>query len=714
MKFNSKILLLSSCIFMLSGCNDSDNSQTSTQPPKQTDHIYPEFNPTLLDFTPGKLLSTGASDASTALSIDGEFIIVADDEVNALRVYPINGGDAVAEWDFSTQGPRLKKELDVEASALLKDNTAYFIGSHGNKKDGSDAADRSHLFAVKISGKGAKTQFDYLGIYSNLEQDLVEWDQNNLHQKGRDHFGFKVSAAAGVAPENLHGFAIEGMTASHDEKQLFLGFRAPVTDQHSREKALIIPLLNYQQLIQKKDVKAIFAAPIELDLAGRGIRSIAQTKNGQYLIVAGPAAGNQSALENAFGLYLWDGKSTTPQLLNNRIENLISKSKGSIETIVETHNPDDQIQVLLDNGDSIWEGQTVASKDLEPQLQKFQGARFRLGSAFKDIVAPQLVTVTPEKNQQGVNLDSSIQLILNEGLKAKSGQFELYENDQLIETFSAQNNNLNINFNQVKLQPKQPLKAETTYKVIMSQGLQDHSKNSMASQTITQFKTAGLPTQLTVGDLYFMAANAETPDAIAFMLMKDINGGTAIYFTDRDYSATHQMFWDRKKKQPASNEGVFRWTADRNLKAGSIITIQTDTPTSPIANVGRVLGSPSGIGKEETIFAMVGSKVDQLQDGSAGLITDPGTFLAAITVGSDKDNDIPESIIAYSLKFMPAIAEQTNAIYNVNTCGLARDNLNALKLKLMNSNCWSVTYKSQGASGFPIQDNSLFANALVQ
>lgn len=699
---------------MLSGCNDDDKSTTSTQPPKKPDGVYPEFNPTLIDFTPGQLLKAGSSDASTAISIDNEFIIVADDEVNALRVYAKNGGNAVAEWDFSSQGPQLKKELDVEASTLLKDNSAYFIGSHGNKKDGADATDRNHLFAVKITGKGAQTQFAYQGIYSNLEKDLVDWDQSNQHQKGKDYFGFKAATSAGIAPENLNGFAIEGMTASHDEKQLLLGFRAPVTDQLNREKALIIPLVNYKQLIEQKDHKAIFAAPIELDLAGRGIRSMSKTKNGQYLIVAGPATGNQTELDNAFGLYLWDGKSNQPQLLNNRIENLRTKSLGSIETIVETHDMGEQIQLLLDNGDTIWEGQTAASKDLEPQQQKFQGASFNIGTAFSDLTPPQLMKVTPEKDLQGVNLDSPIQLVLNEGIKSQVGQFDLYENNQLIESFNTENNNLKINFNKVNLQPKHPFKTNTEYKVVMSKGLQDHSKNLMASQTISQFKTAGQPTELALGDIYFMATNAEAPDAIAFMLMKDINGGTEIYFTDRDYSTAKNAFWDRKKDQAAVNEGVFRWTADRNLKAGSIITIQTDTPSSPIANIGRVLGSPSGIGKEETVFAMIKTRLTELSEGSAGLITEPGTFLAAITVGSDKDNDIPQSISAYSLKFIPNPVEQTNAIYNVDTCGLARHDLSALKLKFMDKSCWKVSYKSQGLAGFPIKDNSLFADATMQ
>ncbi len=94
-------------------------------------------------------------------------MVVADDEANVLRVYPRQGGAAVLEWDFSVEGPALPKELDVEASTVIG-NLAFFLGSHGNSKDGGDAvAERGHMFAVEISGTGSDTRFSYVAYSRN-------------------------------------------------------------------------------------------------------------------------------------------------------------------------------------------------------------------------------------------------------------------------------------------------------------------------------------------------------------------------------------------------------------------------------------------------------------------------------------------------------------------------------------------------------------------
>ena len=216
-----------------------------------------------------------------------------------------------------------------------------------------------------------------------------------------------------------------------------------------------------------------------------------------------------------------------------------------------------------------------------------------------------------------------------------------------------------------------------------------------------------------------MGGNAEAPDAIAFILMKDVDGGTEIYFSDRDYSIKEEKFWKRDKNgggEPATNEGVFRWTADRFIKAGSIITIQTDTEASPIANIGQVLGTPSGIGKEETMFAMIGTEVADLQDGSAGLITKNGQFLASITLGGVTDNDIPAEIVNYSMKFLPeGKADQTNAIFDTAKCGFDRTNLATFASNIKDQSCWKLSFKSAGAAGWPlIEENSLFKNAVIR
>ncbi|MBU3848054.1 MAG: Ig-like domain-containing protein [Candidatus Acinetobacter avistercoris] len=729
MKKLGQTLILTISVSALLGCNSDSPDQvmiptTPTedvgQPEKPTQPEKPVPTISLSTYTPGTT-EGGSSDASTAVALDDNFIIVADDEANILRVYPKNGGAAVASWNFEENGPMFKKELDIEASALLADNIVVFTGSHGNKKDGDDAmAERSHMFSVKITGTGKDTKFEYLGKYSDLESNLTEWDRSNQHGLGKDHFGLVQSAADGSVPERTHGFAIEGMTATHDESALLLGFRAPQLDTGTRAKALIIPVTNYAQLLKGTATSATFGKAIELNLGGRGVRSISKHLNNEYLIVAGPALANRNEIKEAFALYLWDGNPDSPaRELNHSLEQMRIDSKGSIETIVERYIPSADVQLLLDNGDSIWPDQTAISKGLEDKDQRFQGGFVTISDTKNDVIAPSLVKISPEKNVMGVNTDTTIQLWFDEGVQLSTGDFKIYKGDTLVETIAANSPQVTLDFNRITITPKQKLDYETNYRVEMGAMIQDHQANKVPAGEMTQFKTAGQPTPLKAGDLYFMGGNAEAPDAIAFILMKDVDGGTEIYFSDRDYSIKEEKFWKRDKNgggEPATNEGVFRWTADRFIKAGSIITIQTDTEASPIANIGQVLGTPSGIGKEETMFAMIGTEVADLQDGSAGLITKNGQFLASITLGGVTDNDIPAEIVNYSMKFLPeGKADQTNAIFDTAKCGFDRTNLATFASNIKDQSCWKLSFKSAGAAGWPlIEENSLFKNAVIR
>ncbi|WP_372966512.1 hypothetical protein [Marinobacter sp.] len=169
----------------------------------------------------------GSSDASGAVALDSDYMIVADDEENLLRVYRRGGNTdssvaAVKEWNFSDV-TGLSKELDAEALTRFDTDKILVVGSHSNKKDGGEAvSDRGHLVAVQVSGTGVDAEFTHLGTYSFLEQDLISWDQQN-----GDNYGFADSASGGLAPENVAGFSIEGASVSHDGSTLWLGFRAP-------------------------------------------------------------------------------------------------------------------------------------------------------------------------------------------------------------------------------------------------------------------------------------------------------------------------------------------------------------------------------------------------------------------------------------------------------------------------------------------------------
>lgn len=731
-------ILATTIAAVLSGClssNSSDSEQAAVSPGAEapdglelpvlapaimlTYSAYPDLG---VDGSVSVEERYGGSDTSGAVALDSDYMIVADDEENLLRVYRRSGSAdtsiaAVKEWDFS-EVTGLSKELDVEALTRFDSDKILVVGSHSNKKDGGEAVtDRGHIVALQVSGTGADTEFTHLGTYSFLEQDLVYWDQQN-----GDRFGFAKSAAGGLAPENVAGFSIEGAVTSHDGSVLWLGFRAPQVDQKLRNKALLVPVLNYRNLVEGSlgEGSAEFGEPLELNLGGRGIRDISKWSGGQYLIVAGPATSSEPQVTENFALYQWNGvRSDAPVKLHNNLEELRVGNLGSIETIVEPHpeQPETRVQLLLDNGDTVWDGQTKVSKDLEPEEQQFLGAFLELGVAQSDGTAPTMVKLTPENGLVGVNTDTRIELSFDEGITlSDDGALILYRDGYPVQTYFKYSNEVSVSFNTVVIRPSTPLDYESSYSIrLQGDFVQDNAGNAFRSDdTLSAFYSAGEPTDLNVGDIYFLAANAEAPDAIAFILTKDIAGGTAIHFSDRDYTAEEgKGFWKADKDDPtlgapATNEGVFRWTADRDMKAGHIVTIQTDTALSPIADYGQVLGSPSGLGKEETIYAMIGTQVE-LYDGSAGIIEygKEGKFIAAITLGGNSDVDIPNAIAsgASYLMFAPeGKADQTNAIYDLGGCGTSN-----LEATLLDQNCWTVTFKSDGAPGFPLFENgSLF------
>ncbi|HUM98946.1 MAG TPA: DUF3616 domain-containing protein [Halothiobacillus sp.] len=263
-----------------------------------------------LTFTPNAGTAFGSSDASATLGLDSQFMIVGDDESNVVRVYPRAGGAAALEWNYGVDLPTGDNELDLESSARVG-NTVYFMSSLSNKKTGATDPNRAYLFSATVSGTGATTQFTYLANRGDMKTQLVNWDKNNEHGLGANYFGF-ADSINGVVPENVNGFSIEGMTTSKDGQYLWLAFRAPQTDTTTRSNALIVP-------VQLSDIftaatttdtttTLTFSTPIELNLGGRGIRSINKVADGTgYLIVAGPAGSASADVTNDFRLYTWDG-----------------------------------------------------------------------------------------------------------------------------------------------------------------------------------------------------------------------------------------------------------------------------------------------------------------------------------------------------------------------------------------------------------------------
>ncbi len=228
----------------------------------------------------------GPCDASAAIALDADRFVVGNDEDNILRIYrrgrpaPTDALDLTRFLDV-----RRNQEADIEAAAVIG-TRAYWITSHGRNSAGKAQPSRHRIFATDLR-PGSAVALEPVGKpYTHLLRDLEEAESLEPYH---------LSDAARLAAEAQGGLNIEGLAATPDGR-LLIGFRNPVPGQ----RALIVPLENPAEVIEGKRAK--LGTPVELDLGGRGIRSI-ELVGPEYLIVAGPAAD-----VGTFVLYRWSGR----------------------------------------------------------------------------------------------------------------------------------------------------------------------------------------------------------------------------------------------------------------------------------------------------------------------------------------------------------------------------------------------------------------------
>lgn len=331
---------------------------------------------------------TQVSDASTAQAVDSDYMLVADDENQVLRLYnrqnsglPVNGFDYTSSLGLTDISGGVPREVDIESSVMIG-NRIYWLGSHSNASGGNNRPNRSRVFATDLAGGGAAATLSYVGRYDGLKTDLLAWDVANGNA-----LGLAASAATGNIPEDpeLDGFNIEGFTIAPDGTTGYIGFRAPYQSTSTRTLALIVPWTNMTSLFSGNPTSgtATFGTPILLDLGGRGIREIKRNATGEYLILAGPADGSTGIAPKDFRFYTWTGDPFDAPVL--RSANLTAlNAQGSFESIVDLPSPlanNSEIQVLVDNGDNIFYNDGTIAKELaQPNYKKFRSERITLGN----------------------------------------------------------------------------------------------------------------------------------------------------------------------------------------------------------------------------------------------------------------------------------------------------------------------------------------------
>ncbi|MBE7449345.1 MAG: DUF3616 domain-containing protein [Kofleriaceae bacterium] len=296
---------------------------------------------------------TGACDASGAVPLSERQMVVADDEDNVLRVYDADAGGApVAQLDLSPalglplvgkRNPR-PPELDLEAATLLGDR-AYWLTSHGRSKKARRKDERLLVVATStLAADGGGLRVIGQG-YDRLLADLIA-------APALAPFG--LAAAAERAPKDEGGLNLEALTATPDGHAL-LGFRNPVPGG----RALLVPITNLPALTDPAaGGPARFGAAVQLELGGRGVRSLSWWR-GRYLVVAG-----HHAERGRSALYTWDG---------------VGAAVG-VDLDLSDLNPEgfftpegrDEIMLLSDDGDQLVDGQPC-KRLTDPTRKRFRG-----------------------------------------------------------------------------------------------------------------------------------------------------------------------------------------------------------------------------------------------------------------------------------------------------------------------------------------------------
>jgi hypothetical protein len=345
----------------------------------------------------------GAGDGSTVIPLADGWMLVGDDENQMIRLYQRDRSGLhqsrfpmtpfLGLLDIEDGIPR---EVDIEGSTRVG-NRLFWMGAHSHANIAEARVNRGRIFATDLVDAGAATSLTYVGRYDHLKEDLVDWDLRNLHGKGPNYYGLAESVAEGVDPkaEDGSGFNLEGLClAPGSSEAAYIACRAPLVPAHRRTHALVVTVLNFASLAASDAPpgSAQFGPPIELDLFGRGIRSI-EGEGTNYLIVAGPAGPAPGRYPQDFRLYRWTGQpGDSPQLLSAFLGGL--NPEAIVELPPAPWLPDTEVQILSDSGTRIWYGDTTITKLLpETNFKKCRMDWVTLGSV--EVPQPVIVEVSP-------------------------------------------------------------------------------------------------------------------------------------------------------------------------------------------------------------------------------------------------------------------------------------------------------------------------------
>jgi hypothetical protein len=378
------------------------------------------------------IFPTGIADASAAAAVDDNFMFVADDETNLLRLFSRKeSGQSLYSLDITTlAGGTSGEEFDLEGASKSSatynsGNRIYWIASLGNSKSGNLKPYRDRVIATDISGTGAATTLTVKGYSTKMRTALISWGNANT-------WNFTASAADGMIAKRIDGFNIEGLTVCNEGEKAFIGFRAPCVPlkgttptSGNRVYAVIAPITNFETMMNisgNSGVTPTIGEPILFDFGGLGIRSIERVGGNKYLILAGLFEGGGTPK-----VYLWDGvipaspgtnpittASSSLLLLPLNLTDLVQPSAdGGVEGHPEALLGD-QIgnniltHLICDNGTVDYYADATEAK----LLPNVENMKYRMDTYVYSLTGDPALLLTSGTNTQSINAGGAISSII--------------------------------------------------------------------------------------------------------------------------------------------------------------------------------------------------------------------------------------------------------------------------------------------------------------
>jgi hypothetical protein len=293
------------------------------------------------------------------------------------------------------------REVDFEGSAFSAttgyNGIGYWIGGMANGPASTNFSvqpDRDRFLAVAMTYNGATKRHFYTirGHTRKIRTAISNETQYAGYRLGESMKGV-IGGMAGVDSKQPWGFNIEGLELSPANDSMYIGLRAPLVpapatglpiDDSSRgQLALILPLLNYNQVTdaQNDTTQPLFGPAIQLNLGGRGIRSIYKIGANQYHILAGLAT-TSNWKPGDFSIFSWNGiPSSLPVELT---ADLVGRNPESIVGPFVDEWGQSTMHLVEDNGAMDWYGEGGENKDypfpLWSNLRKSRQVKIILGT----------------------------------------------------------------------------------------------------------------------------------------------------------------------------------------------------------------------------------------------------------------------------------------------------------------------------------------------